>query len=243
MMLKEPISPQELSLKQANDKAESVDPRVIRTRQLLEDAFMALINKERFEAITVRDITELAGVNRATFYAHFEDKYALFTYAVKKGFNTAVQARLQQDATLTKENLIQLVLALRDFFIIGDSKGCASVQNQPIRPFIESSVQELVANLLRTWLQATDGLSVRAETEMTATLLSWSIFGYAHSLAMLPKDQVNLKEISKAVNIILYGVADHASENDNTETTPNAHYGKIMPLSGFTNKPTKTAYP
>ncbi|WP_197091400.1 TetR family transcriptional regulator [Paenibacillus algorifonticola] len=30
-----------------------------------------------FESITVKDITEIATMNRATFYAHYEDKYML----------------------------------------------------------------------------------------------------------------------------------------------------------------------
>lgn len=54
-----------------------VDPRVIRTRQMLRDALIALIQEDGFEAIKVRDITERAALNRATFYLHYRDKYDL----------------------------------------------------------------------------------------------------------------------------------------------------------------------
>jgi AcrR family transcriptional regulator len=41
------------------------------------EAFGQLGTEKSFEVITVQDLTERATVNRATFYAHFEDKYIL----------------------------------------------------------------------------------------------------------------------------------------------------------------------
>jgi AcrR family transcriptional regulator len=51
-----------------------VDPRVVRTHKLLREALIELIAERGYEAITVRDITERATLNRATFYLHFSDK-------------------------------------------------------------------------------------------------------------------------------------------------------------------------
>src|SRR5207245_2778046 len=58
-------------------QAKGVDPRVKRTRKLLQQAFIELFQEKGFAAISIQDITERATVNRATFYAHFPDKYAL----------------------------------------------------------------------------------------------------------------------------------------------------------------------
>ena len=58
------------------------DPRVMRTRHLLLDAFVVLVKKKDFMSISVKDITEYAQVNRATFYAHFQDKYDILEYMV-----------------------------------------------------------------------------------------------------------------------------------------------------------------
>ena len=56
----------------------SSDPRVQRTRQLLLEAFMALVQeKHTIHSISIQEIATRATVNRATFYAHFADKYAL----------------------------------------------------------------------------------------------------------------------------------------------------------------------
>jgi AcrR family transcriptional regulator len=55
------------------------DLRVKRTNILLRDALITLIAEKGFDAVTVGDIAERAMINRATFYRHYEDKYALVT--------------------------------------------------------------------------------------------------------------------------------------------------------------------
>ncbi len=63
-----------------------LDKRIVRTRQLLTQAFLELLKERGLQAITVQDITERAAVNRATFYAHFEDKYHLFNTIIDETF-------------------------------------------------------------------------------------------------------------------------------------------------------------
>jgi AcrR family transcriptional regulator len=53
------------------------DRRVQRTRQLLKDALVALIEQKGYEAVTVQDILDRANLGRSTFYAHYTDKDAL----------------------------------------------------------------------------------------------------------------------------------------------------------------------
>lgn len=50
------------------------DRRVARTQTSLQDAFLALIRKKGYEAITITDICAAANVGRSTFYAHFTGK-------------------------------------------------------------------------------------------------------------------------------------------------------------------------
>ena len=59
-------------------KSEAIeDLRVRRTRKLLQQAFIECTIEKGFAALTVRDITERAMVNRSTFYRHYLDKYDL----------------------------------------------------------------------------------------------------------------------------------------------------------------------
>lgn len=51
----------------------SEDRRVRKTKKQLRIALMTLLLKKDLEDITVRDVAELADVNRGTFYAHYKD--------------------------------------------------------------------------------------------------------------------------------------------------------------------------
>lgn len=48
------------------------DRRVRRSRRLLGDALLSLIEKHDFDAIKVRDVTDLADVGYMTFYRHYD---------------------------------------------------------------------------------------------------------------------------------------------------------------------------
>lgn len=60
------------------------DLRVRRTRKLLQKAMLEAASEKGFPHVTVRDITERAMVNRATFYRHYEDKYDLLEQYMKE---------------------------------------------------------------------------------------------------------------------------------------------------------------
>lgn len=51
--------------------------RVRRTKILLREALIALIEEEGFDALTVGELTERAMVSRAAFYRNYQDKYDL----------------------------------------------------------------------------------------------------------------------------------------------------------------------
>ncbi len=60
------------------------DLRIIRTRKLLSNTLLDLMQEESIEKISVIDLCNKAMINRATFYAHFEDKYHLLNFALEE---------------------------------------------------------------------------------------------------------------------------------------------------------------
>ena len=68
------------------NKSES---KYFNTAQLMDEALIALLKKKNFEFITVKEICEKAGVNRSTFYLHYEnlgDLLAETTEMINKRF-------------------------------------------------------------------------------------------------------------------------------------------------------------
>ena len=53
------------------------DLRVIRTRKMLHQALLNMMEQKDYNRISIREITDSAMVNRNTFYLHYPDKDAL----------------------------------------------------------------------------------------------------------------------------------------------------------------------
>ena len=49
------------------------DARVRYTQKVLKDSLLQLLEKKPINKITVKEVCELAELNRATFYAHYTD--------------------------------------------------------------------------------------------------------------------------------------------------------------------------
>ena len=153
---------------------EKLDPRVRRTRLLLEQAFMSLLEEKGFQAVTVQDITERAGVNRATFYAHFTDKYALLDHCVAQGFAQEIDKRMLNACHLTLDNLHNLIVAVCEFTRTINAR-CKPAQAQ-FESLVEAQVKSVMHELLMKWLEQVP-LSVPPETAATAS--SAAIYGLA----------------------------------------------------------------
>ncbi|MBI9113897.1 TetR/AcrR family transcriptional regulator [Sanguibacter suaedae] len=59
-----------------------MDPRIARTRALLQEALLSLARERDLDAISVADIADRATVNRSTFYQHYSDKETLLADAL-----------------------------------------------------------------------------------------------------------------------------------------------------------------
>ncbi|MBR6404306.1 MAG: TetR/AcrR family transcriptional regulator C-terminal domain-containing protein [Eubacterium sp.] len=53
------------------------------TKRAIADSLKELTSEKTFDKISVKDISEKCGINRQTFYYHFEDKFALLEWIYK----------------------------------------------------------------------------------------------------------------------------------------------------------------
>lgn len=53
------------------------DARVRYTKRILKESFLSILKEKPVNKITVKEVCEIAELNRATFYAHYSDCFAL----------------------------------------------------------------------------------------------------------------------------------------------------------------------
>src|SRR5271155_1522078 len=122
---------------------EILDPRIRRTRQLLQQALDKLLEVKGFDEISVRDITEAATLNRATFYDHYPDKFALLECMVARQFHGLLAERgIKFDGSCASA-LSAIVLGVCDF--LGGAPG--KERQGQIEPHMESAVVAVVRQM------------------------------------------------------------------------------------------------
>src|SRR5690606_34158453 len=95
---------------------EKTDPRVLRTRKLIMDAFIELSAKKEFKDITIKDITTEAMINRATFYYHFDDIYDLLEKVLSEVLLFHhLNYEMYESDQLDEEALIRIFIAITQF--------------------------------------------------------------------------------------------------------------------------------
>ncbi|WP_405114485.1 TetR/AcrR family transcriptional regulator [Paenibacillus sp. FSL K6-1217] len=153
------------------------DPRVIRTRQLIYDSFATLLNTMDFNSITIQDITRQATINRATFYAHFPDKYALLEAFLSNAFTELVLRKIEEQALLTEETLHTLVEALCEYH---ESSHHCLKKYDSLALIIEENIKLQLEQLLHQLLSRSNNTAGNAALQTASTLLSWSIYGVTY---------------------------------------------------------------
>lgn len=163
------------------------DPRVKRTRKLLSQAFLELMQEKGFQAITVQDIADRAGVNRATFYAHYEDKFDLLDSYSREGFRDWLTQKFPDPGTFQVEHLSRLVLTVFEFLTHMETH-CGQVDTE-LAPMMTTMMQEELSSYLKTWLNRTPAIlsPLLHPPETVAMVWSWAILGTALQWSQSPR--------------------------------------------------------
>jgi len=177
-----------------------LDPRVKRTRQLLQKAMEDLLHEKGFSDISVQDITARAEVNRATFYAHFKDKYDLLDAIVREMFQTMLQRRLPESPSLSAKNLRLLILTACEY--LGQFMGHCKPSANPDEAIMVMRVQVMLYEILLAWIQEGQPES----SEVMARVMGWAIFGAALEWARGDKKRPAEHMADQVLPIIMAGL-------------------------------------
>jgi AcrR family transcriptional regulator len=166
-------------LSQPETSAETVDPRIVRSRRMLREALARLLNRKEFADISIQEIADEATLNRATFYLHYPDKNSLLQAMTEARFRDLIQRR-----GLSFDNcdsaLRAIALGVCDYLTEGT--GCPT---QLAKMSLEGSIIPAVENIFREGGEkhaAKPGL----DRDLLATTAAWAIFGAARTWYQTP---------------------------------------------------------
>lgn len=94
-----------------------MDRRIVRSRQMIMEAFIGPLGEQDFEKITIQGIADRANVNRGTVYLHFTDKYDLLERSVETYLKMLVDSCLPEEgpgAGLSPDLLVRAFVYLKE---------------------------------------------------------------------------------------------------------------------------------
>ena len=85
------------------------DRRIRKTKKLLKESLIELMNEKKVKDITIKDITERADLNRGTFYLHYLDIYDLLSQIEDEIITnlTALLKTFNETQTLSSYELLE----------------------------------------------------------------------------------------------------------------------------------------
>ena len=175
---------------------------------MLQAALQSLLEKKPFDEISVQTTPETATINRATFYDHYTDKFALFEALVGAGFHRMLHERKVCDDTGCAVALDALVLATCDYLAQRRSGSAICQKQSAFEPLADAAIIAVIQRVVSLSIAARPGKNKRSK--LTATAASWAIFGAAKEWVATPDQVPAEKIVSQVLQIISPLLGDQA---------------------------------
>lgn len=165
--------------KKPPDSTRKTDRRVQRTRDALGDALITLMREKPFNAITVQEVLDLAGVSRSTFYTHFHDKDDLFLSNADDSFHHMANLLALRDEASQRVAPVRELLAhaasLGEFHAALVASGKHQDAMELAREHFAHGIEQRLAKLAPAHANASAGRAALAYTLTGAmfSLASW----------------------------------------------------------------------
>lgn len=182
----------------------------MKTKELLADSFRELVLTMPFQKISIKMITDKAGVIRPTFYNYFQDKYEVIEYLFDKDIRSNVQVMLDNgmEQEAVKLMFICFEKNLKYYKILFDIEG-------------QNSFEEYFGNFIRdTYLKI---LKKHPMKHFSSTLITPEITAHFNAIILIEMlkvwmnhtPTVSAKEVFETYRITL-----HTSILDMMDYTP-----------------------
>ncbi|MBR2566344.1 MAG: TetR/AcrR family transcriptional regulator [Paenibacillus sp.] len=178
-----------------------MDRRIVRTRHMIMQGFISLLEEQEFEKITIQGIADRANVNRGTIYLHFTDKYDLLEQSVETYLVQLIESCIPEEglsAELSPELLIQAFAYLKEhaaiYRVLITSKGTPTFRYR-MTQMIKGNIT-IVVNQMKLDNEIHRDVLVEFLSISITGLIEWWI---AESMPYTPEEMVEqMKKILEA---------------------------------------------
>lgn len=153
------------------------DLRVRRTKKALSEAFMKLLSTKPFEEITVNELCDVAGIRRATFYKHYDDKFGFltsYTRSLRDRFDNVIWK--SEKPAHTKDYYVAYARRVVEFLSENSDAVDNLFKSNLLPPVMAIVVEQNYKDTCERLLASVDaGMKLSASVEVTASMCAGSV--------------------------------------------------------------------
>ena len=153
-----------------------------RTRKAIMESFRRLMTTKLFDKIKIQDITDLAEINRHSFYNHFDDKYDLLYHIVSQIF--VIDSNIVKGELLFQQGIKDITIILqyfeanREFF----KSAFKDDKQQSFNIFFQQLIFDLFFNRVTAIQSNTEFINSTDQNLFYKTEARFYAAGYSHIL-------------------------------------------------------------
>jgi AcrR family transcriptional regulator len=179
----------------ADCTAETMDPRIMRSRRMLMEALAKLLSDKEFNDISIQEIADEATLNRATFYLHYPDKNALLQAMTAARFRELI-ARRGLAFSDCDDALRAIALGVCDH--LAETTGCPT---QLAKMSLEGSIIPVVEAMFLEG-HSNHPAAAGIDRELLATMVASAIFGAARRWYQTP-NRIPAEEMASRIAVMV----------------------------------------
>lgn len=117
------------------------------TKRAIKEAFVALLDERPLNKITVKDVVEACGINRNSFYYHFQDLPALLEEIIAQQVQELIQAHPTIDSV---EDCFDAALE----FVLENRRAVLHIYNSLSRDVFERYLMDVCQYVVETYVES-----------------------------------------------------------------------------------------
>lgn len=134
------------------------------TKQAIKSSFMKLLNQQPLSKISVRDIVEDCGINRNSFYYHFQDIPSLIEEIIKEDADRIIE----QHPTV---NSLRECINIMFRYALENKKAVLHIYNSASRDIYEKSMMKLCEYVVTKYLETVFGKDPESEKARASAII------------------------------------------------------------------------